>query len=618
MHDTALKKELGLFSVFCIASGAMISSGLFILPGLAFAEAGPAMIVSYIIAGLLCIPTVLSMAELTTAMPKAGGDYFYIMKGFGPLLGTMAGMSSWFALSFKGAFALIGVGTFLNITLSFPVPIKFIAITFCFIFIIVNLLGIREASTLQIVLVLFMFLILGLYVIFALPNIEQEHFSPFWGKNIGKIFSTASFVFVSYGGLIKISALAEEVKEPKRTLVGGMLLALITIVLIYTLVTFAVVGTVNPVELKGSLTAVFDSARTTGGKKLEILVGIAGMLAFVTTANAAIMSGARYPVGMSRDKILPPLFKKVSSRFGTPCFSVFFTGTLMIIAIYFLPLDFLVKIASGTLILLYILGNFTLILFRISNISTYRPKFYSPLYPYIQIVGILGGFFLLVDLGTKIIICITLGLFICFIWYKLYVAVRTSKDSVLIYALERLIAKDKELLSDNILVELKDIVIERDAVIKDSFHKLIEDSIVVDEDNIMEYEEAFRKVSSKIAEKIGLNKDELFKKFVEREKESSTVIKKGVAIPHIIVDGDGIFNVCIMRAKKGAIFPDDEVVHAIFCIVSSKDQRNLHLKVLSAIAQIISDSNFDKMWKSAYNAEDLKNFVLLADRTMLI
>lgn len=276
MHDAVLKKELGLFSVFCIASGAMISSGLFILPGLAFAEVGSAMIVSYIIAGLLCIPTVLSIAELTTAMPKAGGDYFYIVKGFGPLLGTIAGMSSWFALLSKGAFALIGVGTFLNITLSFPVPIKFIAIIFCFIFIIVNLLGIKEAGVLQIILVLFMFLILGLYVAFALPNIEREHFSPFVGKNIGKIFSTASFVFVSYGGLIQISALAEEVKEPKRTLVGGMLLALITIVLTYTLVTFVVVGTVKPDELRGSLTSVFDSARAVGGKKLEILVGIAG------------------------------------------------------------------------------------------------------------------------------------------------------------------------------------------------------------------------------------------------------------------------------------------------------------------------------------------------------
>ena len=90
----ALKKKLGFIGVFCVATGAMISSGLFILPGLAFAKAGPAAIVSYILAGILCIPTALSKAELTTAMPKAGGDYFYMMRGFGPLFGTIAGLSA--------------------------------------------------------------------------------------------------------------------------------------------------------------------------------------------------------------------------------------------------------------------------------------------------------------------------------------------------------------------------------------------------------------------------------------------------------------------------------------------------------------------------------------------
>jgi len=100
--ERALKKELTFLDIFCVATGAMISSGLFILPGLAFARAGPAVILSYVIAGIFCLPTLLSMAELTTAMPKAGGDYFYIMRGFGPLLGTLAGFSTWFSLSLKG------------------------------------------------------------------------------------------------------------------------------------------------------------------------------------------------------------------------------------------------------------------------------------------------------------------------------------------------------------------------------------------------------------------------------------------------------------------------------------------------------------------------------------
>ena len=88
-----LKRELKLLDVFCIAAGAMISSGLFVLPGIAFAMAGPAIIVSYALAGLLMVPTMLSKAELTTAMPKSGGSYFFIERSLGPMAGTLAGLA---------------------------------------------------------------------------------------------------------------------------------------------------------------------------------------------------------------------------------------------------------------------------------------------------------------------------------------------------------------------------------------------------------------------------------------------------------------------------------------------------------------------------------------------
>ena len=105
-----LKKDLGLVDVFAIAAGAMISSGLFVLPGIAFQKAGPAMILSYVLAGLLVIPAMLSKAELATAMPKAGGSYFFVERSLGPLLGTVAGLLSWFSLALKAAFALVGIG----------------------------------------------------------------------------------------------------------------------------------------------------------------------------------------------------------------------------------------------------------------------------------------------------------------------------------------------------------------------------------------------------------------------------------------------------------------------------------------------------------------------------
>ena len=104
MVKQRLRKELGLLDVFCIASGAMISSGLFILPGIASAKVGPSLFLSYIIASILAIPALLSKAELATAMPKAGGDYFFITRSMGLSVGTVGGAASWKA-TFNGSFA---------------------------------------------------------------------------------------------------------------------------------------------------------------------------------------------------------------------------------------------------------------------------------------------------------------------------------------------------------------------------------------------------------------------------------------------------------------------------------------------------------------------------------
>ena len=112
-----LSRKLGLLDVFCIASGAMVSSGLFVLPGIAHAQAGPAIIFSYFLAGIIATTGMLSMSEIITAMPKAGGDYFFITRTMGPAAGTAAGILSWFSLALKSSFALVGMAAFLALLL---------------------------------------------------------------------------------------------------------------------------------------------------------------------------------------------------------------------------------------------------------------------------------------------------------------------------------------------------------------------------------------------------------------------------------------------------------------------------------------------------------------------
>jgi len=613
---SALKKELNFLDIFCVATGAMISSGLFILPGLAFSKAGPAVIISYILAGLLCIPTMLSKAELITAMPKAGGDYFYIMRGFGPLLGTVAGFSSWFSLSLKGAFALVGMGAYL--TLITDLPLNVIATVCCLFFIILNLMGAKEAVKFQVFLVLSLLVMLLIYIIWGSRSVNVSHFSQFFGKGTGSVFATASFVFISYGGLTKVAAIAEEVENPGKNLPLGMMLSLIVTSIFYGLVIFVTIGVLDPESLSNTLTPISNGAAVFGGDIFKIIISVAASLAFISTANAAIMAASRYPLGMSRDKLLPSYFQKISPRSKIPYVAILFTGSFMILAILFLKLELLVKIASSVLILLFIFANLTVILFRESKILSYRPKFSSPFYPYMQIVGIIGGIFLLIEMGAFIVFLTMLFLVLGLGWYKFYGYKEASQDSALIYVLERMVAKDKELTSDNLLTELKDIVIIRDEIVEDRFHKLIERSEIIDIESPMKMEDFFRDISRNLGKRLGLSSEELFYKFMVRERESSTVLRRGLSIPHIIVEGENVFEIILVRAKAGIIFPDDKLVHMIFVLAGSSDERNFHLKVLAAIAQITQHSDFDNKWLSAKNEDELRNIVLLAERRRAI
>jgi mannitol/fructose-specific phosphotransferase system IIA component (Ntr-type) len=199
-------------------------------------------------------------------------------------------------------------------------------------------------------------------------------------------------------------------------------------------------------------------------------------------------------------------------------------------------------------------------------------------------------------------------------WYKTRAQERASQDSALSYALEKLLAEVKDLTSDDLLTELKDVVIQRDEIVEDRFHKLIEESTILDIEAPLEVEDFFKEISDVLGRELNLPSQELLRKFLEREKESNTVIRKGLAIPHIVIEGKGIFKVILGRAKTGIIFSEDKLVHIIFVLVGSPDERNLHLKVLAAIAQIAQNPEFDKKWLEATTKGDLKNIVLLAER----
>lgn len=606
-----LKKELGLLDIFCVASGAMISSGIFILPGIASTRVGPALFVSYIIASFLAIPALLSKAELATAMPKAGGDYFFITRSMGPSVGTIGGTASWFSLSLKSAFALVGMGAYTALVID--IPIKIVAVGCCVFFVLLNIKGVKEAGLFQRVLVFGLFAILLFYIFNGFPHIEIKRFIPFTPFGKGAVFSTAGLIFISYGGLTKIASLAEEVKNPGRNIPLGMIASLIVVGIIYAMIAFVTVGLLDHELLGGSLTPLSDAAKGFMGIGGGIAMAIAAILAFISTANAGIMAASRYPIAMARDKIMPSFFMGINRRFGTPQVAIIFTGIFIIIAILSLDLYLLVKVASTFLILLYIFINLSVVIMRESKIQNYQPKFRCPLYPWMQIAGVLSGIFLLFEMGFTTYLITVIFIMAGLVWYFIYVRPHVKREFALIHVIERITAK--ELTTNYLETELKEILRERDEIVADRFDRLITNCKILDLEKSLGIEEFFKKVADSLSGELDNPSDNIYKNLMQREEESSTVIRPGLAIPHIVVEGKGHFGILLARCKEGIKFSKAQLpVHVIFVLTGTKDERNFHLRALAAIAEIAQQKNFDKRWLNARNIEELRDIVLLAER----
>ncbi|PNX49026.1 MAG: hypothetical protein BV456_09265 [Thermoplasmata archaeon M8B2D] len=607
--DRKLKRELGLLSVFCIASGAMISSGLFVLPSIAYDKTGSSVIISYVIASLLIIPTLFSKAELTTAMPKCGGDYFFIDRSLGPSIGTIGGFASWFSLASKTAFALIGISAFFqlfNPNLS-DMNMKLIAIVFCLIFTLINLIGVKHAGKTQVILVVFLVSLILVYVIRGLFFIDLSRMDPFTTNGISGIFATAGLVFVSFMGLTKVCSVAEEIKNPKRNIPLGMFLSWFIVSSLYVLVIFVTVGVLEHSQLSTTLMPISAGAGEFIGEIGLIAMAVAAVLAFITTANAGLLSSSRYPIAMSKDQLLPSFFSKISKR-GTPFFSIFFTSGFMIIIVLFLDLEGLVKTASTLVLLLFIFINISLIMMRESKIRNYQPSFRSPLYPWAQIAGIVGYSFLIFEMGIEPLILVGCFILFGYGWYRFYARDKIWREYSMLHVIERVTGKK----STGYLVdeELREILIERDKLEEERFEKLIKECEIIDLYKYIRPDKFTMLIASKLGERLKLNPKKLYKLLLKREKDSNIAIHPGVAIVSHMIKGRDKFDMIFVRSRMGIILSDDvDPVHAFFIIVSSPDKKSFYMHSLMWIIQIATE-DFEKKWIAAKTEEGLREIIL--------
>lgn len=607
----SLKKQLGLLDVYAICSGAMISSGLFVLPGIAAAKVGPAVIYAYLLSGFLLIPSMLSMAEMSTALPRAGGSYFFVSRSLGGMFGTIDGVGVWLALILKTSIALLGFGAYLSgyVHLS----MQMIAVIAGLAFMGLNMVGAKETTRLQVAMVMGMLLILTFLVVRGAPEIHADFYAPMAPKGWEKLLPTTALVFISYIGVTKVASMAEEVKNPTRNLPLGMFLSLVSILLLYGAVVAVVVGVVPAEQLYGSLTPLSDAAGLAIGPLGRTLISIAAALAFATTANAGIMSASRYLLAMSRDRVIPQGLS-VCSRYKTPVRAITLTSCVILVIVAFAGLERIAKLASTFQLLVFAFVNMAVIVMRESGIDSYDPGFKSPFYPWVQIVGILISVVLIPEMGLLSSI-FAMGLVaIGVVWHNLYVRPRVVPRVGAVAKMaerlgERLLERDADVMG--LRTELRQIMKERGLRAGDPFCEVVQRAAFVEMEDAADCEAVIRRGADLLSEQSGISRDLILGALLERTRLGETPADAGVALPHLLLNDVDEFHLVAVRSITGLEFPGTgQRIHAVFLLLGARSNPTRHLRFLAEIARRAENPAFIGQWISAGTLEELRGLLL--------
>ena len=450
MSDEELAKDLGLLSALTIGVGTMIGAGIFVLPGQAAAAAGPAVALSFVVGGVISLFTALSASELGTAMPKAGGSYYYVNHALGPLFGSVAGWGNWMGLAFASAFYTLGFGKYLATFLPLPTlavgPVglsefQFGALLAGATFIGVNYVGAKETGSVQIVIVTILVGILTLFSVLGAFQADLSTLRPIFPPETGgaaAVLPATGIVFVSFLGFAKITTVAEELKNPGRNLPLAVVGSVVIVTAMYAVIMVVLMGVINWRQLspESTTTPVLDVAEIAFGTVGIAGVGVglltfAGLLATASSANASILASSRINFAMGRDKLISDKLNAIHPNFATPYRSIAVTGGLILLFIVVGDVKTLAKAGSVLHLIVYGLLNLALIVMREADTPEYQPEFEVPLYPFVPVLGAVTSFGLIAFMKP-----VEIGLSLVFVggglvWYLAYARKQADKTGIL-------------------------------------------------------------------------------------------------------------------------------------------------------------------------------------------
>jgi len=401
--DIELERTLGFTQALAIGTGTMVGAGIFVFPGLAAGEAGPAAMLSFAIGAVIALLVALPTSELATAMPESGGGYYFVSRSLGTFAGCLVGLGQWLGLIFASAFYLMGFGHYLSdllreVGVGGGLPVVGIALGAAVLLTGVSITGTENTGDLQNWIVGALLVILagflghgGLDVlgVFGRERVPET----FFPYGTMPVFTTAALVFTSYLGFVQIATVAGEIKNPGRNLPRSMIGSVLLVGGLYVLTIFigtsllgseqlSELGETAVVNVGRSLFGVFGAAAILGG----------GLLATLSSANASILSASRSIYALSRDALVPREVQRLNERYRTPHVALLLAGGPIVGLILYGRVEVLAEVASLLHLVMYGLICVALLVLRRADPPEYTPSFKCPGYPVVPVLGALASF----------------------------------------------------------------------------------------------------------------------------------------------------------------------------------------------------------------------------------
>ncbi|CAK0769746.1 Methylthioribose transporter [Gammaproteobacteria bacterium] len=448
-HTIELHRCLSAFDLTLLGIGAIIGAGIFVLTGVAAAtKAGPAIVLSYVLAGFACTFSALAYAELASTLGGCGSAYGYAYAGLGELIAWIIGWDlileygvstpavaiGWSGYAANGLAALeIALPEYLLHAPGEGGIVNLPALTIIVLLAILLSIGVHVSARFNAIMVFVKLLAITVFIVVAAGNIEPAHWSPFMPFGWQGITEGAALIFFAYIGFDAVSTAAEEAIHPQRDLPIGILASLGVCTLIYMIVAALLTG-ITPYHTLNVVSPVADALLRLGHRWASGFIA-AGAIAGLTTVMLVLYYGlTRVFLAMSRDGLLPPLFSVIHPRTRTPIQIILVSGLLMALIAGFIPIAQVAELVNIGTLAAFVLVCLGVIMLRRTHPNLPRP-FRTPWSPLVPILGIVFCLYLMASLPMftwlRFIVWLALGLVVYFVYSRAHSTLASAQPPAL-------------------------------------------------------------------------------------------------------------------------------------------------------------------------------------------